>query len=268
MTIEAKIIEDSISSNGTRLTTFQLKYPRIVHSEFMTHRDFSRNASSSRAVPVKRTIRDILDDPAAPSQWGSNQKGMQAGQPLSGMRLKLVRGAWYMSRYPAVGFARLMILAGAHKQIANRILEPWSHISVLVTATRWNNFYALRCHPDADPTIYELACLMRDVHMKNKPVQRDEHLPYLNEDERSHPERFKLSAARCARVSYLNHDGTKPSVEADLSLYARLMGNEVKHASPTEHQAIYNDQFKNLAIGNLDGGWCQFRKSVQGEYVK
>lgn len=283
MTISVKIICDSVW-DGVRLTTFELKYPRIIHSEFMTHRDFSRNASSSRAIPVNKIIKEIVKNPAKPSAWGQNQKGMQAGRELSGISRWLTQHSWMMARYPAVGFAKIMVSAGAHKQIVNRILEPWSHISVVVSSTRWENFFALRCDENADPTIQELALKMQmRYNNQSVPVERHEHLPYLRDNvfdqvagyqETRHPDRFKISAARCARVSYLNHDGTNPTIKQDLALYDRLMAGKLKHASPTEHQGFvildhHASDFKvsENANGNFHGPWKQFRKMIEGEYV-
>ena len=154
MTITAKIIADSISPAGARLTTLQLRYPRFIHAEFMTHRMFSRNASSSRAIPVERLIQDVLDDPAMPVFWGKNQPGMQAredhhalvgGEGVSGYDHfddSITReAAWLISRGIAIQHAREFAKAGYHKQIVNRLLEPFSHINVVVTATEWENFF-------------------------------------------------------------------------------------------------------------------------------
>lgn len=170
MTITAKIIADSVSSEGIRLTTFQLRYPRIVHSELMTHRVFSRGASSSRAIPIGRSIAEILRDPAEPVEWGSNKPGMQAGAELSGIRRTLVKLAWHGTKRAAILGARISQWAGAHKQVANRILEPWSHISVVLTSTDFSNWFALRCHPNADPTLKALADAMYHVMEQSVPT--------------------------------------------------------------------------------------------------
>lgn len=277
MTIKANIIEDSISAEGVRLTTMQLKYPRIIHSEFMTHKVFGRNASSSRAIPLSRSIQDILRDPAEPSAWGTNQRGMQAGAPLSGLRLAATRAAWHGAKRCAILMARVMQLAGAHKQIANRILEPWSHIHVVVTSVYWENFFALRDHPDADPTIRELARAMREVHLISQPEALEHnqwHLPYVTDDERTTfplESLKKISAARCARVSYSNHGtNTLSSLASDEKLVNQLLGTPV-HATPFEHQATpdarrpSNGAWNNPRLhGNLRG-WKQNRKMIPNE---
>ena len=53
MAYHAEVLIDSVNPAGQRLTTFVLRFPRFVLSEFNTHRMFSRNASSSRAIPTR-----------------------------------------------------------------------------------------------------------------------------------------------------------------------------------------------------------------------
>lgn len=288
MTISAKVIAHSRVDVGTPdLITLQLRYPRFIHAEFMTHRVFSRNASSSRAVPVERMIQDVIDDPAMPVRWGANQPGMQdagdhdapvyAGFPTLDGRYEWQnmspRDAWLMARDRAFEAAHNFAKAGYHKQVVNRLLEPFGHISVVCTATEWDNFFALRCHPDADPTMRALAEAMRDAIQASEPEVTAYHLPYVNNDEwEQFPEVMSadecwdilslVSAARCARVSYLNHDGSNPDIDKDLALAKRLL--ESKHMSPFEHQAQgwANGVQKTHLNGNLRG-WHQFRKMIE-----
>ena len=262
MTITAKVIAHSRYAGSPDLITLECRYPRFIHAEFMTHRVFSRNASSSRAVPVARMIQDVLDDPAMPVAWGSNKPGMQAGEELSGDDLHAVKGYWMAARKHAVDMARGLAAHGAHKQIVNRILEPFAHISVVCTATDWDNFFALRCHPDADPTMRALAEAMRDAIAASEPRHAWLHVPYVSGAEVMEHGRYAammISAARCARVSYLNHDGTAPDIEKDLALAKRLLDS--RHMSPFEHQAYaaperYNRNFT---------GWLQHRAIVEDE---
>lgn len=304
MTISAKIICDSISPDGIRLTTMLLRYPRFVHAEFMTHRVFSRNASSSRAIPIEKMIQAVIDDPAMPIHWGKNQKGMQATQELSIDEQRQAMRGWLEAMMDAVDNARMLNALGLHKQIVNRVLEPFSHITVVVTATEWNNFLHLRDHEDAQPEIAELARQCRVELELNDPTPLaygEWHLPFVNQgdvenvvtylqkgritrDMPSMDERFevlcKLSTARCARTSYLTHDKLDPKIEDDIALYDRLVGSSPLHASPTEHQATpdqmcdYDDE-GNPALrawafperhGNLTG-WKQYRKYLVGENV-
>jgi hypothetical protein len=291
MTISANIIADSVSPDGIRLTTLQCRYPKFIHGEFMTHRVFSRNASSSRAIPVERLIKDVMEDPAMPIHWGKNQRGMQAREALDVYikdpwhpghiqkgQLLSPEHAWLRLRDKAVDMAQAYNEAGYHKQIVNRLLEPFCHINVVFTATEFSNFFALRDHPDAQPEIRELAQRIKEAMEGSTPIYRkpDEwHLPYITKEEWvdllswASPEfgpardrAIKLSVARCARVSYLTQEGKKPTIEEDLALYDRLVTGVPLHASPAEHQGTPGDDPK--LWGNFKG-WIQYRKTLSGE---
>jgi thymidylate synthase ThyX len=279
MTITARIIADSTGPSAPRLTTFELRYPRFIHAEVMTHRVFSRNASSSRAIPVKKLIEDVLTDPAMPIHWGKNQKGMQAEHELSPEEIKKAKYRWLEARDEACFVARDLDELGAHKQIVNRILEPFSHITVTVTATEWANFFALRCHPDAQPEIRALADCMWDAMQASVPAHLGYgqwHLPYVRQEEKQDTrlathDLIKMSVARCARTSYLTHDKQEPKIEQDLDLYYRLVGSEPLHASPAEHQACPDFWDATAKVwrapeqhGNLVG-WIQYRKTLVNE---
>jgi thymidylate synthase ThyX len=297
MTITAKIVADSVSPEGIRLTTLQLRYPKFIHGEFMTHRVFSRNASSSRAIPVARLVQDVLDDPAIPIHWGANQKGMQAEKecdalielnPLEHWAKDAYTNveSWLAARDHAVSYARAFDDAGYHKQIVNRLLEPFCHINVVVTATEWSNFFALRCHPAAQPEMRMLADMMREAMEKSKPrfiLPGEWHLPYIFPRQSVVEEvlvddvgvglnwAIKASVARCARVSYLTQEGKAPSVEEDLALYDRLMSSVPLHASPAEHQATpdrpnpYKGEWRSSYLHGNFKGWIQYRKTLVGE---
>lgn len=266
--ISAKIIEDSISVHKIRLTTLQLCYPRFIHSEFMTHRVFSRNASSSRAIPVTKVIDQVRSNPAVPIHYGKNQAGMQAVEELDTKNKQLVHRAWINAATAASNYAEFMTYCGAHKQLVNRILEPFQYIHVIVTATEFDNFFALRLHPDAQPEIYELAKQMKLAMENSTPyVQQGWHLPYCTPQEKqtlSTETLLKISAARCARVSYLTHDGATPDIHKDLALYDRLVGSKPLHASPIEHQAIAADPD---TWSNNFRGWTQYRYLVEKNHT-
>lgn len=262
--IDAKVIADTLGSSGVRLTTLQLVYPRFIHSEFLTHRCFSRNASSSRAVPVAKMIKQVREHPACPVHWGANQPGMQAREELPVYQKALAQASWNHAAGQAADTAEYLMELGLHKQAANRILEPFQLIHVVVTATDWDNFFKLRCHEDAQPEIRELACKMRDAMASGVPVQSDVHLPYLSEDERGRLKTVgfghlaEISAARCARVSYINHDGSNPDEAKDLALADKLVTG--RHMSPFEHQAqaLSDDTYcRNFR------GWKQFRATIE-----
>lgn len=289
MTCEAKVIEDSVSADGKRITTLQLKYWRAIHGEFLTHRDFSRNASSSRAIPVAKMIEQVRTNPAGPIHWGTNKPGMQAGEQLTGVELATAKDLWLAAAENAASTAEALRVLGLHKQVANRLLEPFQYISVVVTATEWENFFQLRNHGDAQPEFEELAKAMKtamDDHIPLYLEEGDWHLPYISKLERQgvkSEERalnlVKASAARCARVSYLTHDGVTPDFVKDLGLYERLVGSVPLHASPIEHQAMPDAFVKRAKFGEYDGwqrpdlhgnftGWKQYRKMVEIQKYK
>lgn len=262
--IEAKVIAHSVSPAGKEVTTFQLAYPRFIHSEFMTHRVFSRNAMSSRAVPVAKMLEQVRTNPAMPIHWGKNQAGMQAREEVADTLE--AQSLWRDAAADAANTAEMMMDMGLHKQVANRILEPFQIIHVIVTATEWDNWYELRDHEDADPNIQQLAKVMRVAHTESKPRLLgvgDWHLPYILDEEHNDwfdAQLIKFSVARCARVSYNNHDGSMPTPEKDEELFNRLAAARPFHSSPLEHQATpMNDDREKHLCGNLSG-WIQYRK--------
>jgi len=272
MTISARIEADSISTNGVRLTTFVLKYHRFVHSELMTHRVFSRNASSSRAIPVKRMIKWVKEDPAIPVSWGKNQKGMQAGDELSSEDQAKAELIWLQARDDAIKHTDRLVELGVHKQIANRVLEPWHHISVIVSATQFANWFTLRWHKDAQPEIKVLAEKMADLYRNSDPKllhPGEWHLPFIRDEEKDElnlEDQIKSSVARSARVSYNNHDGSKPNIENDIKLHDMLVVARPLHASPAEHQATpLSDGEPNSKLSGNFHGWKQYRKTLSNE---
>lgn len=236
MQIKAQIIADSVNPSGDRITTLQLQYPRWIHGEFMTHRTFSRNAMSSRAVPIQRMIDQVRKEPALPVHWGSNKPGMQAGDEIENK--DIVATEWgYMAEIVA-DMAELLDGHNLHKQVVNRILEPFQLMKTIVTATEWDNFFCLRLHPDAQPEIRELAEVMKEAMVLSTPKHLEHgeyHLPYVQDPDLPLDIAIKCSVARCARVSYLNHDKTDPSVDKDIKLHDMLL--EAGHLSPFEHVA-------------------------------
>jgi hypothetical protein len=275
-----RVIADSIANtlgNSKRITTLELRYWRAVHSEFMTHRVLSRNASSSRAIPVAKMIEQVRTDPAGPIFWGANKPGMQADRELEGIPLNDAKGHWLDAAGLAATKAESLMKLGVHKQVANRLLEPFQYISVICTATEWQNFFDLRVHADAQPEIHALARTMKAAMDQSDPVPRGGdwsdpaswHLPYVLDSERK---LYRLdvlqalSTARNARVSYLTHDGDTPIPEKDLELYDRLVGAEPLHASPTEHIATPlkngGDAHKNFC------GWHQYRGDVETRILR
>jgi thymidylate synthase ThyX len=281
--ITAKIVLDSVNSiNGSRLTTFELEYPRFIHSEFMTHRVFSRNAASSRAIPIEKMIKRIQDDPAMPEYWGKNQKGMTATKEVGTEEKAAACAIWLDARDSAIGYAQLLAGYGLHKQIANRVLEPWAHINVVMTATELDNFFNLRCDAAAQPEIRVLATRMKNALLVSEPeviYPGQWHIPYLSKDERADinwltqgdqtksnqlwwKDAIKCSVARCARVSYVAHGEENANRNKDIELHDSLLASG--HMSPFEHQAVAG--YENNFRGNFRG-WVQYRKTLPNEAV-
>lgn len=312
--IKAEIIADSISPKGHRLTTFILEYPRFIHSEIMTHRVFSKNAASSRAIPIEKMIQQVLDNPAMPVWWGKNQSGMQAKEELDDTEKTIVceipgtegyfankisaresaKKIWLESRDKAIEQVKQLHKLGLHKQVANRILEPWFNIRVILSGTDFGNFFALRAHPDAQPEFQQLAFQMLECYNASTPKQLnagDWHIPFgdkidmeklfmLDEFDIAHAEfdpskedggseyhrllndlKIKIAVARCARISYFNYEG-KDDYQKDIATCNKLFGSVPRHLSPAEHVAMCVDQ--NIQIGNFFG-WKQYRKFFDDE---
>ena len=254
----AVVIADSISDQDIRITTFQLRYWRAIHAELMTHRVFSRNAGSSRARPSKAIIEQVAYDPWGPIVWGLNEPGMQASN-VADIDIEMQSlWSWRNAAKRAANSATTLMNLGSHKQIVNRVLEPFTYIDVVVTATDYANWFALRLDEDAQPEIQQLAQAMKDAMDASKPVLLNPgewHLPYITTNDyaeaqnhvsyvisKDRPETLldllkKISAARCARTSYKAFDGKVASIDDDLSLFDKLMSGNLKHASPTEHIA-------------------------------
>ena len=285
----AKVLCDSTNISNfniagiiSRLITMQLTFPRFVLAEFNTHRKFSRNAASSRAIPITKMIRDVMENPVIPIHWGKNQKGMQANEVLDSENAAVCEMDWLLHRDEAVSRVESMSHHGLHKQIANRLLEPWMWVTVIATgdAGAWNNFFALRCHPDAEPHIQKIAYLtksyLNDLNLSNEVSKNSNvlshgewHLPLIGfegDEVLSTEDKIKVSVGRCARVSYLTHNGIRDT-QADIDLHDRLQ--QSKHFSPFEHIAraeLYDDAEYRTLNGNFSKSWVQYRKLLQNEY--
>lgn len=275
MAYEAKIILDSVAENGHRLVTFQVTFPRMVLAEMNTARAFSRNSASSRAIPVDKMIAMVKSDPFIPIYWGKNQKGMQAAAELTHEKQKLAQKLWLTARDNAVRSAEAMLALGSHKQVSNRILEPFMWHTAIISATEYANFFAQRCHPDAQPEIRRIAEMMRDLYDTSTPTLMTDgewHCPYVTEEDTeaiaalshfswipAHELRIRISLARCARVSYNSQEG-KRDVSADLDLFNKLVKG--MHPSPMEHPATPCDNPSQWA--NFKG-WRQYRRGFANE---
>ena len=284
----AKVIADSVSPAGIRLTTMEVTFHRFVLAEFNTHRVFSRNSASSRAIPFKKQVARVMDNPAIPVKWAAEQRGMQGGDEID--YPWLARANWLEARSNAINSAARLANLGVHKSIVNRLLEPFMWHTVIVTATEWQGFWDQRCSELAQPEIKVAAELMREAYDASIPseVNYDEwHLPYVTDEDWDsaisiidsvpyswNAEEYnnavvdvvkRVSVARSARVSYLNHDGTR-DIKKDLDLYDRLVSADPLHASPLEHvatPATMEEMYDGTVLGNFTG-WHQMRHFVEG----
>lgn len=297
-----KILADSMSPDGFRLTSFEITMPRIVLAEMNTHRMLSRNSASSRAIPVEKMLKKVEEDPFIPIYWGKNQKGMSAEEELSPIEQQTAENCWIAGRYEATKTVRCLLDLGVHKQITNRLLEPWLFHTIIATGTEWANFFNLRRDKNAQPEIRKAADMMWAAYQASAPedigygkwhlpLVRGVDLPQLLDEQYTETELAQISCGRCARVSYLTHDGTRDP-RADVEMVTKRLAPS-GHMSPLEHAArpMYLDE-KNLfaqagiKVVNSDGrliieadrdnttyfcgnaqGWVQYRKLVPGESV-
>jgi hypothetical protein len=261
-----------------RLTTVELTYPLVVHAEFMTHRAFSRNAASARAIPTARVIKAVEENPFIPIHWGAAQKGMQAFEEVHPEVQEECRKDWLASRDHALDMARSLMKRGVHKQIANRLLAPFQWITVVASGTSdaWANFFHLRCHKMAEPHMQMLALTAREVYSTSRPELGPAgwwHLPYVTDVERTtHEDALflaKVSASRCARISYLTRSDVR-TISEDIALYERLVGGSRVHASALEHPAkVVRSQVNRPSWmrANFEPPWQQLRKMVPRDTI-
>jgi hypothetical protein len=257
MTTTARIIADSIGFGCPRLTTVLVRFPHIILAQVLTHRVFARSTSSSRAIPIKRIIAEMEADPFVPSEWRyAADRGMQPGELMSNSDADIARGKWMDARDASRWAAWRIGELGASKEHANRLLEPFAHVSMVITATEWENFFDLRLGIHSQIEIRDLAKAIRDAMDASTPTRLafgDWHSPFDPDPMRS--------AACCARTSYNRHDGSERTVDADMQLADMLRAD--KHMSPFEHQArIGAGPCMN---GNFAGHWVQHRKLVEAD---
>lgn len=269
----AKIIADSYNPAGIRITTMEIRAHRFILAEINTHRLLSRNSASSRAIPIKKQIERIQSDTAFPLHWGTNKAGMQAGDPLTPAQERRARRQWRIARRQAIRRARRLEKIGLHKQVTNRLLEPFMWQTIVITSTYWNNFFRQRTHKDAQPEFQAVAKMMLAAYnesIPNKIEWGEWHLPYTdNSPELAEidPNRLpEISAARACRVSY-NTQGGHRDPQDDLRLYSNLTvrpdPDEPIHASPLEHPAQATKLDDRKRSTNSHPSWTQLRVLVE-----
>lgn len=292
--ITAKVICDSISEQGVRLTTFEIEYPRFIHGEMMTHRSLSKNSSSSRAIPIQKMFDQINSNTATPLYWGVNKSGMQASEELDKKMSHWANTQWKYFKQDAIENAKTLLEHGnVHKQTVNRLTEPFQMMKVVISGTDFDNFFNLRIHKDAQPEICMLAYKMYKAMEESEPYELKAgqwHLPYCfvsyqgeydlysmfyYDEEVGHTcehimtlaEAIKYSAARCASVSYRTEDMTLEKAD---KIFDMLIKAEVCHSSPLEHQAtpikdeqeIENSDYLTIGFVNKTGDPKTWEKGV------
>jgi hypothetical protein len=299
MSYEAKILADSLSPADHRVTTMQVTFPRLILAEFNTHRVLSRNSASSRAIPVERRIEQIRENPFVPEAFGKNQRGMQASEALDDDAALLARTHWLNAAEDALENAGHLAAVGVHKQHANRVIETYAWHTVIVTSTEWANWDALRVSRMAQPEMFKIAGMMREVRQASTPLAMnygDWHLPLVrgpfgvvNVQEQALRaldfDPVKVCVGRCASVSYERHDATTPEKASAICDKLRADG----HMSPFEHalrpmtdhelklfmqediqwngrEWVLGSQQIRHFLGNVEG-WVQYRKLLPGEAV-
>ena len=283
--IKASIIADSINNKGKRITSFVVTMPRIVLAELNTHRVLSRNSASSRAIPFAKMLEMVKKTPFMPIQWMKDHSGMQGNEFFTEEpEIEAVKAAWLEARDNAVASAEKLSALGLSKQFVNRGLEAYMYHTVIITATEFENYFALRAHEAAEIHIQKLAFLMLEEMNNSTPklLQVGEwHIPfgenmdeikinsmYVGPDGMKEQEEWlqrakvKVAVARCARVSYtvVGEEGKPDNYENDIKLHDRLLG--MGHLSPFEHCAQCTDN--EGWSGNFQG-WTQYRKMLPNE---
>ncbi|HTD38959.1 MAG TPA: FAD-dependent thymidylate synthase [Candidatus Limnocylindrales bacterium] len=274
-TVVAHFVEViSIDYVGVR-PTYDLEvtgpYSNFVADGFIVHN--SRNAASSRAIPVRKMIDAVRAEPAMPLWWGKNQSGMQAQVEVGDEARRRAMAEWQKALQDALAHADRLGSSdiNLHKQLVNRILEPFAWITVIISATEWANFFTQRTHEDAQPEIKRIAEMMLDSYRSSTPrplATGEWHTPLIQADEEASlpvEERLKVSVARSARVSYLSHAGTR-DISKDIELYEKLVGGGANgHWSPFEHVATPLASASEWS-GNFRG-WEQYRKRFPQEHA-
>lgn len=269
MSYSAKVIAHSVGPHQIPIATIQATIPRFVLAQWNMHGLLSKNAASSRAIPIDRMLDWVRHDPVMPLHYGSRKKGMQAGAEIKykGLAKLIIKGMMYTNIAGVWALDKL----GLHKQNTNRYLEPWAYVNVLATATNWENFLALRAHKDAQPEIQKVAVLIGRALRNSKPRELrggEWHLPYIDYADTliySTDDLIKMSVARCARVSYLTFDGKAPNYKQDISLYNKLVLADPPHMSPTQHQATALLRHNDAKPSNFKG-WNRYREELPNNF--
>lgn len=296
---KAELLAYSSSWVGTNVATFLLTIPRVMLPELTRHRNFSFSVESSRAKSIEKVIEDIVKNKYYPD-WTINKKGM-SGDKLSDINQR--KRANEKVDFLANTIINVVELSlkdelGIHKQNANRYLEPFQYIDVIVTGslTDWLAFLELR-HPqgdlinkceDSEPhginysfpaqsEIQNIAIKVWNILKDAEPNYLEPgeyHLPYrLENDERVYTieEQLSYASSKCATISFGNHsedNKTKANLDNTNRLYKRLINH--KHWSPLEHclrvptkEEVMSKAFDSITVIDENG----IAKRKLGKYV-
>ncbi len=271
--IYAKVIADSISTRGDRLVTIEAKFHRFILAEVNTHRSIAKSSASSRAIPIEKRLEE-LKHLAVPVSFPAEQRGMSGGEELHAQDLWDAEDLWYDAADATLTLVEKYLegrekSSRVHKSVIARLLEPFLYHTAIMTATidGWNNLFFQRCHKDAQPEFKAVAEKMQQALIDSTPQVKlagQWHLPYLSRSEQVDIPMLiqqKVSAARCARVSYLSFSGVRDIIK-DVELYDKLVSHVPMHASPLEHVATpaLGPPTKGCLVG-----WRQLRHQVEDE---
>lgn len=299
--ITAKVIADSISEQGVRITTLEVEAPRIILAEINTHNAISKNCSSTRAITLQKAIKQVETNGFVPLYWGEKKAGMSADKEVEDIEYSIA--VWNSAKSLMIGQVDILDDESVHKQISGRLLEPFQMVKQVLTATDWDNFFNLRIHPTAQPEILMLAYKIYKAIEESTPhllKEGDWHLPYINIGWNGRGEiayfdddinvidlddAIKISASCCAQVSYRNTD---MSLEKADKIFNMLIKSDVLHASCFEHLAtpnkgscyvmgvneLFNPNTWQDGITHLNKqhqlcsanfrGWVQYRHTLKG----
>jgi hypothetical protein len=250
--IDVEILAHSVGPLGRgaqEIATYRLVYPKQVHQEHLRHRAMSFSVSSGRAVPTKKQLQAVRENPAMPAYWGREQKGMSPGEPFSAQEIEAIERIVLKGQEAALSVAEALADIGVHKSLVGRYVYPWAHYEMVCTSC-WPglaNFFALRISPKADPTMRRIAVQMADAFRYHQPRELkpgEWHLPFLSPQEQlalhdafaCGPESLlkdlehkfiRLSVARTGRVSYLQHGlrEDQQDIEKDLRWFDQRLAD-------------------------------------------
>jgi len=301
MAFHAEIIADSVGPDGQRITSFLRTYPHAIHKDLLRHNAMNFSALSFRAYPTAKLVRMLEEDPFVPEHFQEYAPGMNVGELLDPALERECRRQWLKAKDAAVAAAKHLMDAGVNKGHANILIQDFCWMTEVVTATEWDNFWALRANPPANAKpraeVIKIASMMKDLYDASEPVYLkygQPHLPLIRDDDlaevadvaemdgerEAYDELIKISSGRCARASYLTHLGVR-SLFADVELHDSLLTNH--HMSPLAHQAwpipitgMKYVEVEDPRAGLIEThgpdwrdkywGWCSYRQTIPAQH--